>query len=124
MPLNRLDHEITIQSQENVSDGEGGFSTTWTDEAVIWAGREDKSGREFRAAGTLNAETSTLFKIRYRTDLLPTMRIKWGSIVFQIVEILHYGRRGSWLLVGCKDSGERIAVGAGGFSEGFSDGFG
>jgi SPP1 family predicted phage head-tail adaptor len=97
----RLDTPITIQSKTVTVDSGGGALETWMDDLVVWAGKADQGGREFRAAGMMLAETTTVFTIRYMDGLTSENRIRSGSRSYDIVAISEVGRR-QWLLVQTK----------------------
>lgn len=89
----KLDRRIVIQTATNTTDSSGGFTTVWTDTARIWASKSDQGGREFRAAGTLMAETTTVFGIRYFTGLTTQHGISYDGKFYDIVSIGEIGRR-------------------------------
>lgn len=105
----QLDRQISIQSKaEPVADEGGGFTEDWTDDAVVWAKRADRGGREFRAAGTVMAETDTLWQIRYRSGVTTANRVKAGSFIYDILAVSEIGRRG-WLLLQTKFIGQTVS---------------
>lgn len=84
-----LDQQITIQQRASGVDNYGQPSGSWN--AVyssIWASAEPLTGREFFAAGQIQSEVSTRFRIRYRSDIVPTMRVVWRSQPYEIVAVL------------------------------------
>lgn len=89
----QLDRQISIQSKTVTIDSGGGHSVAWTDFAVIWAKKIDKGGREFNAARNVIAETETIWKARYRADVTSAHRIKYGSLVYDILYVGEVGRR-------------------------------
>lgn len=85
----RLDQQITIQQRAGGVDALGQASETWN--AVytsIWASAEPLTGREFFAAGQTQAEVTTRFRVRYRADIAPTMRVVWRGQPYDIVAVL------------------------------------
>ncbi len=56
----------------------------WNTVATVWAAYRDLSGREFFAARQVQAELTGEFKIRYRKDIKPHYKIKWGERIFEI----------------------------------------
>lgn len=61
---------------------------------TVWASKRDIRGREFFAAQQLNAETTTIWQIRYRSDVAYTDRIVCDGVTYNIVGISEIGRRG------------------------------
>lgn len=100
MPVNagRLDRRITIQSLATTRGTSGGVAKTYTDEATIWAEKVETTGREFRAAGSLRAETTIAFRIRYRSSLTEQHRIYFGGKYYDILQINEEGRQESQLI--------------------------
>jgi len=98
-----LNRQITFQTESGTADTYGATGGTWTDTSTVWAGVITTGGREFYAAQKLNAETTAVFKIRYKAGLLPTMRIKYGTRYFNILNIndVDEGRRE--MLITCKE---------------------
>ena len=72
-----LDKLIEIQ-QTPVRQSDGGEpAPQWEMLARVWAELVEQRGREFQAAQQVNAETTTLFRIRRREDLDTKMRIEY-----------------------------------------------
>jgi SPP1 family predicted phage head-tail adaptor len=69
----------------------------------VWAGIITTGGKEFYAAQRLHAETTAVIKIRYRTGLLPTMRIKYGERYFDILSINDVDEDHREMLISCRE---------------------
>lgn len=100
MPINagKLDRRITLQTATQTRGAAGGFTSSWVDTATVWAEYMPQGGREFRAAGALHAETSVLFRIRYRAATTADMRISFGGALYDIISIAEEGRREALLI--------------------------
>lgn len=85
MQAGDLDRSVTIQAKTVTRDDFGGPVETWADEITRRAKKIDQGGRDFRAAGVLNAEVTTLFKMRYYAGLTPQKRIVCGGLTYDIV---------------------------------------
>lgn len=72
---NELNRKITIQKVMNAVDPEGIPIEEWTNVATLWSNRKPLSGREYFEAAAINAEKTIKYRIRYRRDILPNMRI-------------------------------------------------
>lgn len=68
-------YRLTLQKTVNGTDAEGYPTKDWQDVVNIWAAKQGLNGREFFAAAAVNAENMTRWKIRYRTDVNPAMRL-------------------------------------------------
>lgn len=86
MRAGELNRRITIQHITGTTTNDYGEKiSTWGDLATVWASVITTGGREFFAAQRLNEETTAVFRIRYRSDIDPTMRIKYGNRIFEIL---------------------------------------
>lgn len=71
----RLRHRVRIE-QRTLSQNElGGVLEDWQEVATVWAAIEPLSGRELIAAQQVNSKVTARLVIRYRSDLLPEMRL-------------------------------------------------
>ncbi len=94
-----LRHRMTVQTLSQVGDGQGGFTETWTDGATLSAKIEPSKGWErFQAQQVATPVTHTI-TTRYRTDLTTQHRLKLGSRVFRIKELLNVEERNQWLRI-------------------------
>lgn len=77
MPLNagQLDRRITIQARATGVDERGQPNGAWTDVATVWAMPMPTKGREYFAAGQMQAEGGMAWRIRYRADITAAMRV-------------------------------------------------
>lgn len=94
MEAGRLDRRVTIQ-QSQVT-GHNSFNEpirTWVDLATVWAQVTDVGGREYFAAAAVQAERTSRFLIRWRSDVTETMRISYGGKIYDIRSIAEVGRR-------------------------------
>ena len=89
-----LNKRITLQYPTRVSDSMGGFAITWNDAATVWAKktthRSDEAVQAMAQTGTLTHN----FRIRYRTDVKSSWRIKEGNNYMAIIAApIEVGRR-------------------------------
>lgn len=87
MPLNAgpLDQRITIQSRVTARNAMGENAHGWEELDTVWARAEPLRGREWFAAGQMQATADVRFTIRYRTDVDATMRVLWKGLPHDIV---------------------------------------
>jgi len=100
-----LDQRITFQERQSVPDGMGGSTDTWVNIPTlssVWAHMRPKSGREVTQYDRVNAETSYLCVIRYRSDILEKYRILWDGESFNIRTILKPKSRALYLEMDCE----------------------
>lgn len=100
-----LRHRVTIQQEQATLDGQGGRSTTWADLATVWASIEPMAGKESYSWGKLLGESTLVVRMRYRSGIVPKMRLKYGTRLFDITSVIdeHEARR--WLVLGCVERG-------------------
>ena len=98
MRAGRLNKRVTIQSPATGQDATGKPTTGWTDVATVWASIVDISGREYVAAGGLQNSAQTKITIRYRSGIVPSMRVVHGADTFNIEAVLGQDRRSLLLM--------------------------
>lgn len=80
-----LNKRITLQAPTKVSDGMGGFTITYTDIDTVWAKltthRSDEAIQDMKETGTLTHN----IRIRYRTGIRASWRIKHGNQYMAII---------------------------------------
>lgn len=94
MLATQLRHRINLESATLTRDAWGGVIETWAVIAsqlpaviVPLQGRE-MQGREMLAAQALQAGVKTRITIRYRSDVLPTMRVTHGTKIYAIKSVI------------------------------------
>lgn len=89
-----LDRQVALQHEvktRNASTGEE--EVTYTTYATVWAGKRDLRGREFFASQQVNSDITTIWQIRYRTDVLSTDRMVIDGLYYNILPPQEIGRR-------------------------------
>lgn len=99
-----LDRRISIQQKSVAREATyGGETITWVALATVWAQvLESATDGEFEQGGTLAYARPTRVRIRYRSDVDPTMRLAIGSRILQITGTAEIGRR-EYLELACKE---------------------
>lgn len=78
-------HSVIIQSPVEVKDAYGEADiTSWVDVATVFASVEPIGGREFFAAGQVQATTTHRVRCRYVAGVVPKYRVLFGSRAFDI----------------------------------------
>ena len=103
MHIGDLNRRITLQYSTRVSDGLGGWVVTWVDHATIFAAIWPVSVKEIVAANTTNMVISHRIRIRYRSVLKPSWRIRYANRYFSIVGITNPSESNEWLDILCKE---------------------
>jgi SPP1 family predicted phage head-tail adaptor len=94
MKAERLDRRAMLTRRvltRNTTTGEEEVS--YSAYATVWAGKRDLRGREFFAAQQMNADITTIWQIRYRTDVVPTDQIVVDGLAYNIAGVSEIGRR-------------------------------
>lgn len=99
-----LRHRLTIQQKSVTQNTYGEEIATWSTLTIVWGSVEDLSGREFYESRQVPAaEVTTRVRIRYRSDVEPTMRVIHGSRTLEIVAVLEpEGRKRETVLM-CRE---------------------
>lgn len=91
----RLRHRIDIDKRELVQDPMGGETLTWVPFATgIPAEVAPLSAREFLSANQVHGEVTARITIRWMDGLDATMRVRHGSMVYNIAGVLPDAKSG------------------------------
>lgn len=71
-----LRQRVAVERATTVQDAHSQPIETWAEDARSWAAIEPLQGREFFSGRTVLGDTSARIRMRYRTGLLKTDRIK------------------------------------------------
>jgi SPP1 family predicted phage head-tail adaptor len=93
MLAGELDKQITLQAPNGAPDDYGQAAPTYADVATVWASYKPAPLREYSASRAAEAAIDATFRIRWRTDLQATWRIRYGELVFDIESYAEIGRR-------------------------------
>jgi len=104
MEAGMLNKRITLQYQTKVSNNMGGFVTSWVDAATIWAAIWPVSASEQVQSMQPTMTISHRIRIRYRSILRASWRIKFGLRYFNIVSIINQNEKNELLDLMCKES--------------------
>lgn len=103
--VNRLRHRVTILRPPGPEDVDeyGQPLDEFVPVATVWAGIEPLRGREYFSAMSEHAEVTTRIRIRYRSDIDRTMRVRHGETEFEILHIIRpeFGKKELQLM--CKE---------------------
>lgn len=99
MPLQPglLRNRVTLQTLSSASDEGGGSTDTPVDGATVWASVEPLEGDEAMRGMALDATVSHRIRMRYRAGVTAAMRIKLGSRVFHIRQVINVDERNEQL---------------------------
>ena len=103
MDIGRLKHRITFQRLSQSKNEYGELADEWLDIKTVWAEIKPVSGNQFFAAKQINSEISHNVYIRYRTDLKPSMRIKFKERIFEILYLMNVNEGNRLIQLYCKE---------------------
>ena len=88
MRAGSLRHKIKFQQLTVAKDTWGHSAETWTDQVTTYAAIWTLRGVERMEALKLDNEITHKIRVRYKRDLNPKMRIKFGERYFNILSMV------------------------------------
>jgi SPP1 family predicted phage head-tail adaptor len=88
-----LRHRLTFQSNLPTANSFGEFADTWTDFVTVYGAIEPLSGQLLFTAQQANSQVQGRIRIRYRSDITATMRVKFGTRYFKILSIINQSEK-------------------------------
>ena len=99
-----LRRRVTLQQRSSeAANSYGQASTSWTDVVSTWADIQPMNGRELMSAQAQQSEVTHQVEIRYRTGVLPRMRVVYQSRVFEIQSVIDVGMQHRRLTLMCSE---------------------
>lgn len=97
MLIGDLNKRITLQYSTRVGDGMGGFTLSWVDAATIFAAIWPLSAKEQVQNQSMTMTITGRIRIRYRSVLRPSWRIRFGNRYYNIMSIINVNERNEYL---------------------------
>lgn len=85
--IGEMHHRLALEEPVRTADGAGGATESWSLIAEIWGALRPVEGGESVEAGGIRGRASHEIWIRHRTGLLPEMRFRIGTRLFDIRSI-------------------------------------
>jgi SPP1 family predicted phage head-tail adaptor len=101
MKIADLRDVVTIQAPGVAQDEIGEPVAAWTAFASVRANVRDLTGRELFAAQAVQSQVTTKVTIRFREDVLPSMRVMRGAEAFTIQDVMNTTGRRDWTELLC-----------------------
>lgn len=76
---------VTVRRFSSASDGQGGVTRTWSDQAEAYARLLPRSGMEGAAEGRLRQETEWTMLTPYGSDITAVDRVKVGVVEYEVI---------------------------------------
>ncbi len=92
-----LRHRVQIETAVRTSDGGGGATVAWTLVADVWAAIWPRTSDEALQLDRVAGKATHDIWIRFRSDVKPDMRVKFGTRVFDIRGVIDADDRARWL---------------------------
>ncbi len=106
--VGKLKNSITIQSLSQGADGYGGFSAaSYTDVITAFAKITPKSGTQIfndKSGRQVENPHTHEFMIRYRSGITTAQRIKFGSRLFDIIQINDENDNNNYITIKAKEN--------------------
>ncbi len=83
-----LNRRIVLQQPVETEDGGGGKTVAWQDVAEVWAQVEPISSQERLFAGQTMAEVTHRVRLRFRSDVRSSWRIRDGEDHYSLNSVL------------------------------------
>lgn len=87
MKAGDLRNRIAIRRATRTDNGKGGYTTSWSDVAVVFAKVIGLTGREAVMDQVLQGIQVYRIHIRFRADVLPSDQIRYGAIDLNIKSV-------------------------------------
>ncbi len=97
MSTGDLRHRIRIEKSQRSPDGAGGATLAWHTLAEVWAAVWPRAVTEQFAQDRVAGSATHDIWIRYRPNIVPEMRIRWGTRLFDIRGVIDVEERRRWL---------------------------
>jgi SPP1 family predicted phage head-tail adaptor len=89
MNIGKLNRRVSLQVLKPMQDpGNGEPGHDWVEIAKPWANIRFLNGREFAAAGGEVSKATVSVRVRYRADVIASMRVVYRSAIYDIVAVL------------------------------------
>ena len=99
-----LNQRVAIQKMTRVSDGQGGWTTTWATIATVWAKIKPKGGREQYFGEAVREVVTHEICIRKRNDVTTAdMRLLHGSVIYQLKGKIKYDARNFFMYINAEE---------------------
>ena len=104
MPIGDLNKRIEIQAATRVSDEMGGFTETFSTIATVWAAIWPLSATETVQSMQTDMVVSHRIRMRYRSMMRPSWRLKFGEKFYNIVSIINPNMKNEYLDIMAKET--------------------
>lgn len=93
--------QIVLQVESTTTNALGEEVQTWVPALTLLAHAQPLRGREYFAAGQMQAPQDVRFRVRYHPGVLPTMRVLWHDEPYGIDAVIDVDGAGCTLELMC-----------------------
>lgn len=93
MRIGQMRHRLGVQALTEARDVHGGVTTTWATAANRWGEILPEKANERDVAERRDSVVTHRIRMRWYEGLVPTQRLRFGTRIFKIIEILDQGER-------------------------------
>lgn len=104
MQAGTLRHVIAIQVNQGTQNDAGELVPSWVTTITGRASVEPITGREFFDARQVQSEVTHRVRMRYRSGIVPTMRILFESRILMVEAVIDVGERQRELHLMCRET--------------------
>lgn len=104
MRIGDLNKMVEIQAPTKVPDGMGGFVNSYSTLCTVFCAIWPTSATEIIAANAISMVVTHRLRMRYRSGLKASYRIKYGTKFFNIVSIVNPNMANNMLDIMCKEA--------------------
>lgn len=101
MQAGRLDRRVTIEEPTEIRDAYGATVPGWIEVATVWASVVALMPRELRADSAPVSGMAYRLTMRYRSDILPSHRVRVDGKTMLVRGVAEIGRR-QWTQLLCE----------------------
>lgn len=104
MRIGDLKHRVEIQAQTKSADGMGGFAVSYSTLATVFCAIWPTSANEVISANSPSMVVTHRIRMRYRSTMKSSFRIKLGNRYFSIISIINPNEANQYLDLMCKEA--------------------
>ncbi len=93
----RFRHRVELQRKTTTTDETGQTDLAWQTYASVWCEIMPTSTREYLSQSGDRAEITHTIALRFRADVRPKDRVKYGSRIFDIHGVVNIDERNRFL---------------------------
>ncbi|MFT6496253.1 MAG: SPP1 family predicted phage head-tail adaptor [Cycloclasticus pugetii] len=104
MRAGRLRHKVEIQQATESQDSTGAIVETWATFLTLRASYEPKTAKESYQSSQEFAQSSAMFRTRYRSGVTTKMRLLFDNRLFDIEGVVDMYGRGREMQILCTEN--------------------